>query len=897
MILVALGAGCSTNKNNTNPGGGDGVGIVIIQMTTDTLAYLPGDSVSAAGSVVVTDAQGRVMPNVKVNISLSESFGLIEFVDQSRRDTTNSLGRVEFIFRAYAANPGPGHNTITATVGNKSAQWLMVVQPAQDIIAQINIVLDKREVAVSQARPDSVQVTVAILNQNRVGIPNITVTLGATGGLLTQLPVTNASGVANTWWYSYGTSDGWYYLNARAGQMTAVDSIRVTRLTNERGMLTLTTVPAYRMVRADNGITGLSITATLKDPTGVALQGDTILFAAPRMGSVQGRAITDSLGQAIVRFTGGGVPNAAPGDSAVVVARWASGGLVDSVRIRIEPAALVNQILLLPGTTEGIAGVDSTPVNITATYEDGSPVNNEIVDFTTTCGWFSVPTDTVRNGRAIHQNYYHFCNTKSSAAHPVMINASIGHVVSDSIRMNVYAGPPRFIRVTASSPVIPINEQCVLTAAVTDSLHNAVDEGVPVSFTATMGTLSSPLIHTNRDGLAIVTLTPGTQAGNSIVKGSIVSGAYADSVLISILSDIPGTIQLDVSNPSPQVAGTGGQDWTQLMATVRDRNGNNVPDGVWVWFKILAGPNGGENINRRGLMDSAQTAAGVAMATFNSGLYTGPVQIKAWTFRVEGTDTFEISAQASNISIVAGPPKNMDIQTSDVGVDAGSAWDVTVAALVRDSLNNPVRDGVAVFFEVHGINGADTAAILSDTVTTGNGMHRPGMAYTILRYISDATNEIVLITGRTAGVPGSYEGIEETIQYTLPIQQPTLSLYALPNSWHYNAPGQEGTCYIECVSIVRDGHNTPINKARVIYGASRGRLYQTRTANTTTSFNYTGPLYGSPPFSPGHTSVWLRETADLIFPDPQSPEITGDVTAEIEGYPDAVDAVTINFRR
>jgi hypothetical protein len=898
MILVALGVGCSTKSTDVPGGGNKTVGNIIIQMDTDTLAYLPGDTVVSQGFVLVTDQQGLVMPDVKVAISLSENFGAIEFVDPTRRDTTNSTGRVDFYFKAWASDPGSGHNTITATSGGKTVTWEMAVQPATDVISQIIITLDKHEVTVTQAKPDSVLVTVTIQNVDHNGIPNVNVRLSSSGGLIAPLPPTNSSGISTTHWYSYGTSEGYYSLTATAGSQVGRDSVRVILLQPIPG--TLTTMTDKRMIRADGGVTRARITCYLKDQLGVAIMADTVRFAAPRLGNIYAIGITDSSGKTEVDFTGGDTPNQFPGDSAVVIARWATGGLSDSVRIRIEPAAQVGYVNIRPSNATGIAGVDSTAISVVATYEDQTPVTAEYAVFHYSCGHFTADSLLLTGGHPTVNLYYYFCLQKTSPLNDVKIWATVAGVSSDTVHMIAIAGPPRYITMAAQPTDFPINEQCVATATVTDSLHNPVNDGVPVSFTTTLGTLSNSSVRTAADGTANVTLTPGTQAGTAFIKGAIVSGAYADSVQVNIRSGIAGTIELTVSNPSPQVTGTGGQDWSQLMARVRDSNGNDVQDGQWVWFTILAGPGGGENINRQVQhpdTDRAQTAGGTAMVTFNSGTLTGPVMIKAWTIRsISPTDSVQISAIASNISIVAGPPKSMDIQPSDVGVDAGSAWDVTVAALVRDTLNNPVRDGIAVYFEVHGITGSDTAAILSDTVTTGNGMHLPGMAYTILRYISDATNEIVLITGRTAGIPGGFESISETVEYTLPIQQPQMSLYALPNSWHFDAQGDP--CHIELVAIVTDGHDIPINKCKVIYGSSRGRLYTTRTGTTNpTSINWTGPTYGNPPYEPGHTSLWLNETAVFIFPDPNSPEITGDVTAEIEGYPDAIDAVTVNFRR
>ncbi len=879
ILVMMLGIGCSEKSSG---GGGTVTGIAAVQiwMPSDTLKFLPGDSAIVEGWVAVTNNEGNVVPGVKVSLTLSAGFGSIEFVDAALRDTTNEIGRVYFRFRSYQQT---GVQTITAAAGGKSAQWQLVVQAAPEVVAFLAINLSRNQLEIPTGLQDSVQVSVTISDSARIGISGISLRLQATGGTIAPLPPTDDAGRTSTWWY-FSNEEGVFEISVRAGGLTRTAQITVTEQPTQ-GTLLLTT--SHLWVRADDGVSTARITATLKNQLGVAVKEATIYFAAPGKGTIEADVITDSTGTAVTYFSGGSIPSENPFDSALVIARYLDWQLADTVRIFIEPPAQIPAFALRAGILTGIAGVDSTPINTTVLYEDGQRVSGLKINYYTTCGGIPVYRN-LTNGIADTAVYYKYCNVATSTDALVWATvtgsgSAVPLAYSDTLSFYVVPGPARRVVIGTSSERIPINEQMDVWAAITDSFNNPVSSGVPVMFSSTLGTLSpeSP-VQTETDGFARCTLTPGTAAGPSIIKASIAAGAIVDSTLITIQSGGAATISLGVSYPSPQVRGTGGQDWTQLLARVKDINGNPAPDGVWVTFEIMSSPGGGANINGRGTLDSAQTSAGLATATFNSGTTPGPVLIQARAF----TNGQVITATASNITVVSGPPAHIDIQASDVGTDAeGAAWDVVVTALVYDSYSNPVRDSIAVFFSIF----PDTATILSDTAFTGNGPHRPGVCYTTLRYLSAATNEMVQITGRTAGD----DGVTETVDYLLPLQDPTISLYPQPVSWHFGAQGDP--CRIECWAILRDGHNVLINGSKVIYNAQRGRLYLdcNQTTNPTT-YNYTGHIRG---FENGKTMLCLKEQATYIFPTPDAPEITGDIQVEVEGYPEAIDTQIINFRR
>jgi hypothetical protein len=209
--LLCLLAGCEDVKEKCNDCGGwpwIGVSNIIIQMDSDTLFYLPGDTVTSRGFVVVTDHVGSVLPNAVVRFSLSENFGSIEFVDQARRDTTNAIGRVEFLFRACAANPGPGYNTITATSEGVSAQWWIAVMPETDIFSRYWFhvtVVPNRLVLSPPLFADSTLVTLTLTdsrgNPTHEWNPNELIRLSSCAGGWTAFPDFDSTGTTFTWWH------------------------------------------------------------------------------------------------------------------------------------------------------------------------------------------------------------------------------------------------------------------------------------------------------------------------------------------------------------------------------------------------------------------------------------------------------------------------------------------------------------------------------------------------------------------------------------------------------------------------------------------------------------------------------------------------------------------------
>jgi hypothetical protein len=234
VILMVLGLGCASDKGGGTGGGGNtGVGSVQIIMLSDTVSFLPGDSCAVYGFVVVKDLNGVVMRGIKVDFLLSQPFGFIEYANQSLRDTTNDVGRVEFYFRSYNQ---AGIQTISATAGGRSDSWLLVVLQQSQVVATLNVTVDRDAVDVAPQFEDSIMVTVTVADSSHNGVPNLVVHLSATGGRLRPIAPTDSTGRAVTYWYTngqYGTFTIW----ARVSYLTDSVLVTVDSLPDIRGTL------------------------------------------------------------------------------------------------------------------------------------------------------------------------------------------------------------------------------------------------------------------------------------------------------------------------------------------------------------------------------------------------------------------------------------------------------------------------------------------------------------------------------------------------------------------------------------------------------------------------------------------------------------------------------------
>ena len=201
-LLAALGlVGCN-DKAPPAGGGEEPYSVQIVMLVpSDTLRYSPGDSASAQGYVPIRDSRGNALPGVHVAISLArQDLGRIVY-PSARCDTTDSLGRVNFVFQASSA-AGASSNTIHAQFGNREDNYTLWIQPAEIVFGPLQIVWGRTHIALN----DSSLVSVTVTDTNGVGVRGAMIPLTALGGVFSPdtLLVTDSTGRASREWHPRG---------------------------------------------------------------------------------------------------------------------------------------------------------------------------------------------------------------------------------------------------------------------------------------------------------------------------------------------------------------------------------------------------------------------------------------------------------------------------------------------------------------------------------------------------------------------------------------------------------------------------------------------------------------------------------------------------------------------
>jgi hypothetical protein len=203
--------------------------------------------------------------------------------------------------------------------------------------------------------------------------------------------------------------------------------------------------------------------------------------------------------------------------------------------------------LLAPTGSKVVIHTDQTTLasngtaDVTATVleSSGTPVQNgTLVTFTTTLGQFDLREARTRNGSAtVRLN----AAGASGVAH---ITASSGGATSDAIDISIGTAAVDTIVVSASPATVPPTGGTVTLVATARGASGQGLSGVPVTFSATAGTVSPTTAVTNAAGEATTTLTT-TQATTVTAR----AGTKESTATIALRT--ASTLTVTSSPPNP----------------------------------------------------------------------------------------------------------------------------------------------------------------------------------------------------------------------------------------------------------------------------------------------------------------------------------------------------------
>ncbi|MGQ9520281.1 MAG: Ig-like domain-containing protein, partial [Candidatus Fervidibacter sp.] len=470
---------------------------------------------------------------------------------------------------------------------------------------------------------DSVQLTVSVLDSASRPVAGLPLQLGLQGvGSLTVDQIYDDP-------YSDNPLD---VITDEAGQV--IVTYRSGQVTSDT-TVTITATPSPLV----SGVSPSQITLTLRAPvvasveirpqqTQLVADGQSFtrvtVTVRDRLGSpMPDQAINLSLNPAEGRFEdlqGNPINQVSSGTTGVVEVIYRSGTKAGAVTLTasvgtISGQAVVTLVSGSPATIELVANPTTAPadgateIRVTATVKDahGNAVPNVQVQFTSTPTLSITPAVVTTNetGQAT------VSVIAPRVAGSYLLRAQVG-TISATLSLVFGASSPTTMTLNASRTSLVVSlpppsdpeyanlyanlaifSRTEITATVVDENNNPVS-GVVVQFSATAGTIQ-PTAITNPSGTArAIYVAPPSPTGQVTITAQ--AGAASGSVTLDILPGPPDQITVTAS---PLVVPADGRSQINVIARVRDANGNPVADGTILHFSVR---------NKDNIMDLEQMA-------------------------------------------------------------------------------------------------------------------------------------------------------------------------------------------------------------------------------------------------------------------------------------------------
>jgi hypothetical protein len=302
--LVGLLVGWGCRDKDQEIGGGCPIGSVQIYFPTDTLAFLPGDTASSDGWVVVRDGSGFVAPNVEVAVTLLDPIGSISFLNGT--NSTDANGRVYFRFRSFNQT---GTTTIRAEAGDDVALWPLTVLPARPHVAHLHISISKPSIDTTAGIADSLLICALLTDSLNQGISGIVLPLRASGDRirLSSITQTDSTGKTCFWWYLQDLAPGHHCLYFSLPDIEDSICVEVEPPPASVVNLAFGADTVYAAVGEDWETVGW---AEVRDTSGIAQPGVRVHFGLLELNTTltfmnaQLRDTTDALGRVYFRMEG-----------------------------------------------------------------------------------------------------------------------------------------------------------------------------------------------------------------------------------------------------------------------------------------------------------------------------------------------------------------------------------------------------------------------------------------------------------------------------------------------------------------------------------------------------------------------------------------------------------------
>lgn len=552
LLLVALsgcGGGSSQNLSPVSGGGSSGGAAGTVSIANAALAQNGSTVVSAE----FTNADGT--PAVGVSVDFTTTLGTIN----PASGITDTQGRANATLLA-GATAGQGQVTASATYGGKtyvkSGNFQVSLPPLH--LSAITLGAD------TLSYGGTTSVSVSVLDVNNVIYTGqeldvyFTSTAAGAGAATISSPVRTVNGVATTT-YKAATITGADTITATISGSSVTKALSITPLS--AGSITyVSATPANLALKGTGGV-GKSEVATIVfkvlDSSGAARPNTTVDFA-----------LNTTVGGITLSSTSGST-----GSDGTVAVQVNSGIIATSVRVTatVRGSSISTQSEQLVVSTglpaqDGFSvsietlnveafGIDGVTDKVTARVSDHfrNPVPDGTAVYFTTSGGSIQPSCTTVGGA---------CSVTWTSQNPRPANGRA--------RILAYAiGEEAFVDLNGNGVADP-GEFTDMTGAFRDDNENGVWDAAS----------EPPIPFNNATGY-----DPADGKYNGVLQGAAYIGAPKSKHVFSNTTLVMATSQASITNsPAPFSVPLGGA--AAVSITVRDLNGNNMPAGTTVEFKL-----------------------------------------------------------------------------------------------------------------------------------------------------------------------------------------------------------------------------------------------------------------------------------------------------------------------
>ncbi len=478
------------------------------------------------------------------------------------------------------------------------------------------------------------------------------------------------------------------------------------------------TTPTLVLSGSTNAVSATTpalLSATLKSASGSPLSGVVVTFAtqATNFGTffpTGATALTDANGIASITLN----PGTQSGADAVVATASVNGATVTSNSFGYTSTGTTSAArVTLTSTNSTVAS--TSPATLSATVRDssGALVVGTLVRFVTQGTGFGVfsPSGGTALTDATGVARISLLAGTQFGADTVTATATVSNVSVASAPLGfTVSGVASVARLslTTSSPSISSSSPATLTATIVDA-SGAGLPNIVVTFTTQgsgYGTFfpSGGTALTNASGVATISLNAGTAIGaDTVTASATVSGVTVSSspvgytVSTTPVTSTAASISFTSATPTTiAIRGTGGQENSAVVFTVRDSNGNALANQA-VTFSLTSMAGG------LALASSSGTsgADGTVSAILQAGTTATPVRVRA----VLNSNT-NINAVSSQLVVSTALPhqNGFSLAAARKNIEAFTIDNVTsvFSATLSDRYGNYVPDNTAVSFRTAG---------------------------------------------------------------------------------------------------------------------------------------------------------------------------------------------------